>query len=97
MILVYYERAEPLAYPEPRDVRTQLHQRMCKLYNGKKVKTIPLSTEIVLKTLKFKSGPRPVLVYKVIIDNWEETREDNGLFNSNELVFCIDDMKNYDE
>lgn len=92
-IFIYYERIEPKAYPAPRDLRSQLHTKMCKIYKDQKINKIPLTTEITLKNLKFKNGTeKPVLRYNVIINNWEETRTDKEQFHPSYLVWCKEEQ-----
>lgn len=66
----YYERVEPLKYPEPRDIRLMLQKMMIKKYDGKPLSTIPLATEFVVKKIRNIE----VLKYKVVNCDWEETR-----------------------
>lgn len=76
-IYFMYERMEPMRYPEPRDIRMQLEKRMASKYKDQPVSKITLSTEFVLKSLVPKDGSpeRPLLKYKVINVDWEDTRE----------------------
>jgi hypothetical protein len=77
-ILFSYERMEPRKYPEPRDIRMQLNKQICFKYKNKPLSDIPLSTEIILKTIKPKDPTKAeilLLKYKVCIEDWEETRE----------------------
>jgi len=77
-ILFTFERMEPKKYPEPRDIRMQLSKQMCYKYKDKPLSSIPLSTEILLKTIKPKDPTKAeilLLKYKVLIEDWEETRE----------------------
>ncbi len=71
-----YERMEPFKWPEPRDVRMQLEKNMLHKYKDQPISKITLSTEIILKSIKFKDGglEKPLLKYKVINIDWEETR-----------------------
>lgn len=93
-IYIYYERIEPMAYPAPRDIRSLLHSKMCKIYKDEKISKIPLTTEITLKSLKFKNGTeKPVLRYNVILNNWEETREDKELFHPSYLTWCKEEQE----
>jgi hypothetical protein len=67
---------EPTKWPEPRDIRSQLYGLMANKYKGKQVSDITFSTEFILKSIKPKDGPeRPILKYKVINIDWEDTRE----------------------
>ena len=76
-IYFMYERMEPMMYPEPRDIRMQLEKRMIHKYKDQPVSKITLSTEFVLKSLTQKDGSpeRPLLKYKIINVDWEDTRE----------------------
>lgn len=72
-----FERMEPFKYPDPRDLRSQLKRKMCWIHNNKKISEIPLCTEIILKYLKSKNSEkpdRPLLKYKIINLDWEETK-----------------------
>lgn len=71
-----YERMEPKRYPEPRDLRMQLEKHMMMKYRNKSLSEISLSTEIILKSIKPKNGGAeiPILKYKVINVDWEDTR-----------------------
>ena len=85
-IFFSYERMEPFKYPVPRDVRTQLLKKICTKYKDKPLSAIPLSTEIILKTIKPKDPSKAeilLLKYKIILEDWEEIRKiDNIMFNS---------------
>jgi hypothetical protein len=72
-----YERMDPRMYPEPRDLRSQLERRMVAKYKDGPLSKITLSTEFILKSIKPKDGSpeRPILKYKVINLDWEDTRE----------------------
>jgi len=72
-----YERMEPFKYPEPRDLRNQLERRMVAKYKGQPISKITLSNEFILKSIIPKDGSpeRPLLKYKVINVDWEDTRE----------------------
>ncbi len=72
-----YERMEPMKWPEPRDIRSQLRTLMINKYKDKPISKITLSTEFILKSIKPKDGSpeRPLLKYKVILLDWEDTRE----------------------
>ena len=76
-IYFMFERMEPLKWPEPRDVRTQLQKLIVTKYKDKPISKITLSTEFILKSYKPKDGSpeRPLLKYKVINEDWEQTRE----------------------
>lgn len=76
-IFFMYERMEPFKYPEPRDLRSQLERRMAAKYKDQPISKITLSTEFILKSIIPKDGSpeRPLLKYKVINLDWEETRE----------------------
>lgn len=92
-IFIYHERIEPMAYPVPRDLRSQLLNKMGKIYKDKKISNIPLTTEIIIKSLKFKNGTeKPVLRYNVIVDNWEETRIDKDLFYKSYFTWCKEEQ-----
>jgi hypothetical protein len=68
---------EPFKYPEPRDIRSQLERRMTAKYRDQPISKITLSTEFILKSIIQKDGSpeKPLLKYKVINVDWEETRE----------------------
>ncbi len=68
---------EPHKYPEPRDLRSQLERRFMAKYKDEPLSKITLSSEFVLKSLKPKdeSSGRPLLKYKIINLDWEDTRE----------------------
>jgi hypothetical protein len=72
-----YERMEPFRYPEPRDIRSQLERHIIGKYKDQPISKITLSTEFVLKSIVPKDGSpeRPLLKYKVINADWEDTRE----------------------
>jgi len=76
-IYFMFERMEPKRYPEPRDVRIQLEKFMVSKYQDISISKITLSTEIILKSLKPKDGSleKPLLKYKIINIDWEETRK----------------------
>jgi len=72
-----YERMEPFRYPDPRDLRMQLSKQMCYKYKDCKISKIPLSTEIILKTIKPKDPAKAEIIllkYKVLNVDWEEVR-----------------------
>lgn len=87
-IYFMYERMEPHRYPEPRDIRSQLEKRIVAKYKDQPISKITLSTEFILKSIIPKDGSaeRPLLKYKVINVDWEDTREikdinfDNKMF-----------------
>ena len=95
-----YKRMEPFAYPEMRDVRSQLFVQMCKKYKDTKVSKIPLSTEIILKTIKFKDTTKAdkiLLKYQVVILDWEETREmKDVIFNSKMFKWIKNEEVDYE-
>lgn len=72
-----YERMDPFKYPEPRDIRNQLERRMINKYKDDPISKITLSTEFIIKSIKPKDGSpeRPLLKYKVVNLDWEDTRE----------------------
>jgi len=72
-----YERMEPFKYPDPRDLRSQLEKRIVAKYKDQPISKITLSTEFILKSIVPKDGSpeKPLLKYKVINIDWEETRE----------------------
>ncbi len=76
-IYFMYERMEPFKYPEPRDLRAQLERLLTTKYKNEPLSKIVLSTEFVLKSIKPKDGSpeRPLLKYKVVNIDWEDTRE----------------------
>jgi len=83
-----YERMEPFLYPEPRTVRIDLEKKLCYKYKDTKVSKIPLSTEIILKVLKPKDPTKAdkiLLKYKVVILDWEETREMKDVIFTKEM------------
>ena len=83
-----YERMEPKQWPEPRNVRSQLEYKMIGKYKDKPISDITLSTEIILKVLKLKNGiEKPLLKYKVINLNWENTRSCKDKFTSKMFKF----------
>ncbi len=87
-----YQRLEPLLYPAPRNIRSQLYMLMCKKYKDSKVSKIPLSTEIILKTLKFKDPTKAdkiLLKYQVVILDWEQTRNMKDVIFTNKMFKWI--------
>jgi hypothetical protein len=73
-IYFYYERMEPMSWPEPRDIRMQLSTKIKRKYNNSRVSKIPLSTEVILK--EFRNEIK--LKYKVVLCEWDigmKTRE----------------------
>lgn len=84
-----FERMEPLLYPSPKNIRLELYKQMCIKYKDTKIYKIKLSTEIILKTIKFKDpikAEKILLKYKVVNLDWESTRSDKTtLFNSKML------------
>lgn len=72
-----FERMEPFKYPEPRDIRSQLEKRMITKYVNKPISNITLSTEFILKSIIPKDGSpeKPILKYRVINIDWDDTRE----------------------
>lgn len=87
---------EPMAYPAPRDLRAQLQRAMCNRYKDTKVSKIPLSTEIILKTLKFKDPEKPekpLLKYKVINNDWDLLQDLNDTFDSRMFAWIKEDQE----
>jgi hypothetical protein len=83
-----YERMEPMKYPEQRDTRMKLTKYICDMYKNKPISDIPLSTEIILKTLKPKDPSKAdiiLLKYKVINEDWDNTRYDKDTIFINSL------------
>lgn len=76
-IYFMYERMEPYKYPEPRDIRTQLEKNMISKYKNLPISKINQTTEFVLKSIIPKDGSpeRPLLKYKVINLDWDDTRK----------------------
>lgn len=87
----YYERMEPLKYPDPRDLRNQLRAKFNSIYKNKMIGNIPLSTEIVLKNI----GQIPVLKYKVIQIDWEEAREMKDVKYDSKMFCWIKENQEY--
>lgn len=93
-----FERMEPFKWPQPRDIRTQLEKCMTKQYYDKPLSKITLSTEFILKSIKPKDGSpeRPLLKYKVINLDWEDTREINDInFNKKMFRWVKDEEHDY--
>jgi hypothetical protein len=91
---------EPLKYPEPRDIRTQLEKRIVGKYKDQPISKITLSTEFILKSIKPKDGSpeRPLLKYKVINVDWEDTREIEDIkFDKKMFKWVKGDEPNYDD
>ena len=85
-IYFVFERMDPFKWPEPRDIRSQLQKLITAKYKDKPISKITLSSEFILKSLKPKDGSpeKPLLKYKVINQDWEETREiKDVIFNNN--------------
>jgi hypothetical protein len=76
-IFFEFQRMEPLKWPEPRDIRVQLEKRMVGKYKDQPISKILFSTEFILKSIKPKDGSpeKPLLKYKVVNIDWEDTRE----------------------
>lgn len=62
-----YERIQPLSYPEPRTIRSDLSSIFIKKYKNKPLSSIPPSTTFTIKKIKNK----PVLSYKIINLDWD--------------------------
>ncbi len=86
-IFFLFERMEPMKYPEPRDLRIQLQKRMMAKYKDQPISNITLSTEFILKSIKPKDGSPeiPLLKYKVINVDWEDTRDANTIKFNNKM------------
>ena len=95
-----YERLSPFVYTEPRDVKTQLMKKFCYEYKNRPLSDISLSTEFVLKSLKPKDptkAERPLLKYKIISEDWEDTRTNKKIvFNPNMFRFLDITEQNYE-
>ncbi len=99
-IYFMYERMEPQRYPEPRDIRSQLERYMIMKYKNESISKITLSTEFVLKSIKPKDGSpeRPLLKYKVINLDWEDTREIKDInFDRKMFKWAKGDEQNYED
>ena len=93
-----YERMEPYRYPEPRDIRSQLERHMTNRYKNESLSKITLSTEFILKNIVVKDGSPelPLLKYKVINLDWEDTRGfDNIIFDKKMFKWSKADLLNY--
>jgi hypothetical protein len=100
-IFFSYERMEPLKYPTPKDIRNILYKKFCYTYKNIDISKIPLSTEFIIKSIKYKDVTKAdyiLLKYKVTNIDWEDIREIKGeIFNPKNFKWMNITEKNYDE
>lgn len=100
-IFFSYERMEPHRYPSPRGIKNMLYKNFCNMYKNTDISKIPLSTEFIVKSIKYKDTTKAdyiLLKYKVTNIDWEEIREIKGIkFNSKNFRWIDLTEKNYDE
>lgn len=94
-----YERMEPVKWPAPRDLRSQLQREFVKKYKDKTLSKITLSTEIILKSIKPKDGgpERPLLKYKVINIDWEDTKKIDDIDFNSKMFRWMREEQTYNE